>query len=257
VSALFNTSIHYGCVFDTVVYTHDGKNGVNSWSWVFDNTTYSSAQNNTITYSVFVQKDATLIVSNGTCTDTASVSIFLNNAIDADFQSTAVVCPGDPAVFVDKSSGGLNNQWQWNFGNGNTSGAQSPPDQYYPSSNDIHDVAVQLVVTNSIGCKDTATHPITVAGNCYIAIPKAFSPNGDGLNDFLYPTNAYKAKDLVFRVYNRSGQLLFETKDWTTKWDGTFKGSPQDPGTYVWMLQYTNIDSGKRIELKGASILIR
>ncbi|MEO5891553.1 MAG: gliding motility-associated C-terminal domain-containing protein, partial [Ferruginibacter sp.] len=96
-----------------------------------------------------------------------------------------------------------------------------------------------------------------VVGNCYIAIPKAFSPNNDGLNDFLYPTNAYKAKDLVFRVYNRVGQLLFETRDWMNKWDGTYKGNPQDPGTYVWILNYTNIETGRRFELKGSTVLLR
>jgi gliding motility-associated-like protein len=132
-----------------------------------------------------------------------------------------------------------------------------PPPQFYPSSNVTSDIPVQLIVKNIAGCADTATKTIRVVGNCYIAIPKGFSPNSDGLNDFLYPTNAYKARDLLFRVYNRTGQLLFETRDWTNKWDGTFKGSPQDPGTYVWILNYTNIDTGKRFELKGSTVLIR
>ena len=114
-----------------------------------------------------------------------------------------------------------------------------------------------MIVTNSIGCSDTATHTLTVVGNCFIAIPKGFSPNGDGLNDYLYPTNAYKAKDLWFRVFNRGGQQIFETRNWTNKWDGSFRGNPQDPGTYVWILNYTNIDTGKRIELKGTTVLIR
>ncbi len=257
VSAVFTTSIRYGCVTDTVLYSHDGKNGVNNWAWTFDNTINSNAQTNPVFYTVFGQKDATLIVSNGTCSDTATASLLLNNAINAAFESTPVVCPGDPAIFVDKSSGILNNQWLWDFGNGATSTAQSPANQYYPLSDNIHDVLVRLVITNSIGCKDTAINTITVAGNCYIAVPKAFSPNGDGLNDYLYPTNAYKAKDLIFRVYNRPGQLVFETRNWMNKWDGTFKGNPQDPGTYIWILNYTNIDTGKKISLKGSTVLLR
>ena len=134
---------------------------------------------------------------------------------------------------------------------------QTPPKQFYATSSNIHDVLVQLIVTNSIGCSDTATNIIRVAGNCYIAIPKAFTPNGDGLNDFLYPTNAYKAKDLSFVVYNRLGQKIFETHDWTNKWDGTFKGNPQDTGTYVWVLSYTNTDTGQKIQQKGSTVLIR
>lgn len=257
VSAVFTSTIQYGCTADIIEYTHNGNNGVNSWQWNFDNTVTGTAKDTSINYAVFGPKQATLIVSNGTCSDTATATISLDNAIKALFESTENVCPGDPATFIDKSTGSLNNSWAWSFGNGNVSTLQAPPKQFYPSSNIIHTVQVQLIVTNSIGCSDTATKSITVVGNCFIAIPKGFSPNGDGLNDYLYPTNAYKARDLIFRVYNRVGQQLFETRDWTNKWDGTYKGSPQDPGTYVWILNYTNIDTGKRLELKGTTVLIR
>jgi gliding motility-associated-like protein len=118
-------------------------------------------------------------------------------------------------------------------------------------------VPAQLIVTNNIGCSDTAVQIVKVVGNCYIAVPNAFTPNNDGLNDYLYPLNAYKATGLIFKVYNRFGQVLFSTTNWTNKWDGTFKGQGADPGTYVWILQYTNKDTGKRVEQRGSTILIR
>ena len=256
VSAKFNTRIGFGCVADTIYYTHDGRNGVNYWLWAFDNNFGSTVKDTTMIWPTFGQKKASLIVTNGTCSDTALSTVLLNNNVTASFQSTAVVCPGDPAIFKDTSSGPVVS-WTWNFGNGNVSDLKKPTSQFYPSANTIRDVPVQLIVKNNAGCADTAFKTIRVSGNCYIAVPKAFSPNNDGLNDFLYPTNAYKARDLVFRVYNRVGQLLFETKDWANKWDGTFKGNPQDPGTYVWLLHYTNIDTGMRFELKGSTVLIR
>lgn len=91
----------------------------------------------------------------------------------------------------------------------------------------------------------------------YITIPSAFTPNGDGLNDYLYPLNAFKADDLVFRIYNRYGQIIFETKDWTRKWDGRVKSQLQPSGTYVWTLDYIERDGGKRVALKGTTVLIR
>lgn len=256
VSALFITNIHFNCILDVVDYSHDGRNGVTSWRWTFDNAIGSSKKDTSLTYTVFGTKQAMLIVSNGTCSDTASSTIILDNAINAAFESTAVVCPGDPAVVKDFSTGNISG-WYWTFGNGKTSIQQIPPQQFYPSSNTTRDIPVQLVVKNIAGCADTAIKTITVVGNCYIAVPKAFSPNNDGLNDYLYPTNAYKARDLLFRIYNRLGQKLFETTNWMVKWDGSFKGNPQDPGTYVWTLNYTNIDTGKRFELKGTTVLIR
>jgi gliding motility-associated-like protein len=98
---------------------------------------------------------------------------------------------------------------------------------------------------------------IKVFYNCYIAVPSAFTPNGDGLNDYLYPLNAYKADNLEFRVFNRWGQLVFETKDGTKKWDGTINGNPQPAGVYVWMLHYTNRDTGQIFSLKGTTVLLR
>ena len=257
VSALFTATLNYGCVNDTVFYRHNGNNGVNNWQWNFNNSISSTDQNTSVVYPLSGPQTANLIVSNGFCNDTATAILNYDNRLKAMFESTPVVCPGDPAIFIDKSSGGLPFTWQWDFGNGVFSTNKTPPNQLYPSTVNVSNISVQLVVTNTIGCSDTATNIIMVQNNCYIAIPKAFSPNGDGLNDFLYPTNAYKAKDLLFRVFNRNGQKLFETTDWTKKWDGTFKGNAQDVGTYVWILTYTTIDTNKKIELKGSTILLR
>lgn len=257
VNADFTFGIRYGCRRDTVDYRHDGRNGVNVWKWNFDDLRSSTLQNPSIIYGTFGLKHTQLIVSNGVCSDTSAIiPVMLDNELKAEFEGTAVVCPGDKASFVDKSTGNIVS-WYWTFGNGNTSNQQVPPDQTYPTSQITQDVPVRLVVTNNIGCKDSMIHRVKVAGNCYIAVAGAFTPNGDGLNDYLYPINAYKAQDLLFRVFNRFGQLLFETRDWTRRWDGTFKGQGADPATYVWTLEYTDGDSGKRIKQKGTSILIR
>lgn len=257
VSAVFSSILHYGCKEDTVFYSHDGKHGVNNWQWNFNNTINSSLQNIAVTYPLTGSQKASLLVSNGTCSDSASTVLNFDNSLKASFESTPIVCPGDPAIFLDKSTGGLPFIWQWDFGNGVYSNQQKNNPQFYPSTATVSQINVQLIVTNTIGCSDTAINIITVQNNCYIAIPSAFSPNGDGLNDFLYPTNAYKAKDLLFTVFDRNGQKLFETKDWTKKWDGNFKGMPQAIGTYVWTLTYTTTDTNKKISLKGSTILIR
>jgi gliding motility-associated-like protein len=257
VNADFRYNILYGCKRDTINYFHDGRNEVNLWNWNFDNIRSSTLQNPSMVYAVFGQKTAQLIVSNGVCRDTSVVkTIFLDNDLKAAFEATAVVCPGDLASFKDNSIGNVL-MWNWDFGNNNNSNLQQPPQQSYPYTNVIRDVQVQLIVTNNIGCSDTATQKIKVVGNCYIAVPNAFTPNKDGLNDYLYPLNAYKAKDLIFRVYNRFGQILFQTTNWTNKWDGTFKGQGADAGTYVWVLQYTHIDTGNRVEQKGTTVLLR
>lgn len=259
VNAGFAFNIKLGCTADTVDYTHPGGNGINTWLWTFDDGITSTRKDTSIRYTVFGNKSATLIVSNGVCRDTATTNgIILDNNLDAVFENTQVVCPGDPALFREESYNRVVS-WLWDFGNGNTSTMVMPPPQYYtaPTNNTTVELRTRLIVTNDIGCSDTAYGIIKVVGNCYIAVPKAFSPNGDGLNEFLYPTNAYKARDLYFAVFNRNGNKVFETKNWQVKWDGTYKGNPQDPGTYVWFLQYTLIDTGQKFNLKGTTVLLR
>lgn len=256
VNADFTFNTIFGCDQNSVQYNHPGGNAVNTWKWTFDNTSTSTLQNPLIVYKNFQPKKTQLVVSNGVCSDTASVDIVFDNLLVAKFEGTNLVCPEDFAKFADKSEGKITT-WNWSFGNGITSSQQNPPDQKYPVTASTRNEMVQLIISNSYGCSDTAKQLIKVINNCYIAVPSAFTPNGDGLNDFLYPLNAYKAKDLSFSVYNRFGQRLFFTRDWNIKWDGSFKGQGADAGTYVWVLSYVNIDTGLKVEQKGTTILIR
>jgi gliding motility-associated-like protein len=68
-------------------------------------------------------------------------------------------------------------------------------------------------------------------------VPTAFSPNGDGLNDFFKPIG-YDVADLRMNVYNRWGELLFETNDIDAGWDGSYKATACEVGTYVWWVSY-------------------
>ncbi len=256
VNADFNYNITLGCEEDVVAYTHNGANTVNSWLWTFDNQITSNQQNPTITYTVFGNHIAQLIVSNGTCKDTTRSDVFLRNELKAGFEGPSVVCPNDFATFRDTSIGDIR-YWDWNLGNGTASYVGNPPPQQYVVGGSNYNVSVQLIVENDIGCKDTAVANLAVVWNCYIAVPSAFTPNFDGLNDYLYPVNAYKAQDLRFSVYNRLGQRVFYSNNWMKKWDGTFKGKKADAGTYVWMLQYFNPDLNQKIEQKGTVVLIR
>lgn len=192
------------------------------------------------------------------CSDTSKVTIKVRNSVElvAGIAGTDYLCrPYDSASFNDVSKGNII-KWSWAFGNGQTDTTNKPPTQYYSIPDNEDDYFIRLAVTDTAGCTDTAYHITKVAGNCYIAVPTAFTPNGDGLNDYLYPLNAYKATNLVFRVYNRNGQLVFETRDWSRKWDGTLHGIQQASGVYVWTLEY-NDASNKKISLKGTSALIR
>ena len=256
VSADFSYQVFLGCKIDSVVFSHDGRNGVNRWNWLFDGVRRSSSQDTIMRYKTFGTKTARLAVSNGVCADTTTVVYELDNYLKAGFSGPAVLCPKDTAAFADTSLGKIRS-WAWNFGNGNTSTAQRPPVQLYPPANLQMTYVVQLLVEDSIGCRDTISQKLIVVNNCYIDVPTAFTPNGDGLNDYLYPLNAYKAEQLQFRVYNRLGQLVWQTTDWTRKWDGRVNGQLPATSTFVWFLEYTHRETKQKIHQQGTTVLIR
>lgn len=256
VSADFRYQINAGCKKDTVYFFQDGKNGINQWKWQLDYNGTSSLQNPVTNFDPYGKRKITLVTSNGFCSDTLSKTIDLGEKLTAAFEASAIICPEDSAAFKNLSTGNISSYF-WDFKNGNTSMDMNPFPQKYPVLITENSYQVSLKVTSNLGCEDTVSQAIRVLKSCYIAVPNAFSPNGDGLNDFLYPLNAFKADKLEFRVYNRLGQLVFQSNDWTQKWDGTIKGDPQDTGIYVWTLKYINRDTGKPVSQKGSTVLIR
>ncbi len=257
VNADFNYSIAYGCQYDTVRYFHNAAHGVSSWLWNFDNLFTSTLQNPVVAYNIFGIKETQLIVSNGVCSDTTLQSVLLNNTLKAKFDVDPLVCPNDPVKFTDASIGLNLQSWSWDFANGNTSSLQNPPLQHYIEQPVDYFAPVRLAIEDVLGCRDTTIININILHNCYVAVPTAFTPNGDGLNDFLYPINAYKSSNMHFSVYNRMGQRIFYSENWLVKWNGKIKGQDADPGTYVWILDFFNLHTNKHVFQKGTSILIR
>jgi gliding motility-associated-like protein len=125
-------------------------------------------------------------------------------------------------------------------------------------------VASPLVTTTYIvtgtslyGCVTTDTVIVFVGKSpCQeIYFPNTFTPDGDGKNETFGPLSRFNQSIRVFRVYNRWGQLIFETKDFNHKWDGKFGGVHQSSGIYVYYLQ---VDcDGKTTVIKGTVALLR
>ena len=257
VNAKFNASIAYACDANTITLTHPGGNGINSWLWNFGREGNSTQQNNTIVVEDLSPINISLTVSNGVCSDTASQTLVFDNFQKAAFTAPDVACPGEAVNFVDHSVGNIV-AWQWAFGNGNSSADSAPSPQFFsPPVTAEYMATPTLITTNNYGCKDTIAQNIKVVFSCFVSVPSAFTPNGDGLNDYLYPLVAYRVSGMQFSVYNRFGQRVYYTETPFQKWDGRFKGEESPTGTYVWQLRYTDMQTGQKVYQKGTVILIR
>ena len=89
-----------------------------------------------------------------------------------------------------------------------------------------------------------------------IFVPKAWTPNNDGHNDKLFPLTVNIRELKYFRIFNRWGQLVFETNVIGFGWNGIFQGKPAVMDVYTWTVEAIGVD-GKHYKKAGNSVLIR
>jgi gliding motility-associated-like protein len=124
-----------------------------------------------------------------------------------------------------------------------------------PEQNTVYSVTI----TDSLGCsyrKYITIYAIDViCDEPYIYIPNAFTPNGDGKNDVLYIRGEY-IEQLDLKIFDRWGELVFETDKQAKGWDGTYKGEPVEPAVFVYHVKVKCL-GGEEFFKKGNITVIR
>jgi len=177
-------------------------------------------------------------VDNNTCNirDDTSVTITVFGPPSADFSFTpAKPVENTPTTFVNQTIGAVS--YLWEFGDGQVSTETNPMHQYNKTG--TYDVC--LLATNAAGCTDTVCRQVAAIVIPLFDIPNAFSPNGDGMNDVLM-VRGFGIANFNFRIFNRWGQLVFESNDPNTGWDGRFKGTIQPMDAYAYTVNVTFSD---------------
>lgn len=120
----------------------------------------------------------------------------------------------------------------------------------------LYDFRYTVTGTTADGCEGVDEVMIKVYKGPEIYIPSGFTPDGNGLNDILKAFPVGIKEFHYFRVFNRWGQLIFQTKDPGKGWDGTINGTPQPVGSYIWMAEATDY-LGRPLFRKGTVTIIR
>jgi gliding motility-associated-like protein len=223
-------------------------------NWDFGNGLTASGANVSHSYSKEGSYLVTLTISAGSssCSDKIQKQVVVNPQPDAVIQSDGPVifCKGESVLLnVPKVVG---HTYQWFLGGSAISGATQ--DTLRVNKEGVYTVNVQSV----FGCKSSSAAPVTVLIPCEASIwlPDVFTPNGDGINDILMPVLPGIKKFRCFKIYNRWGQLIFESRDKSKGWDGTYLGKAQPIETYVWQIEGEDI-AGKVYTKSGLFSLIR
>ena len=243
------------CVGNTTQFVDSSKTlsgSIISWNWNFGDTYSSGLQNPQHAFSAATVYTVSLIVTSSFgCKDTIVKVVTVLPGPNADFSiNPNPVEALETANFTDLSTGpsSLTN-WNWYFGDSTSTNIQSPQHSYNNQGNYI----ITLAVKDINGCIDTVKKEITVV--LLPDVPTAFSPNGDGQND-LFLVRGGPFKSINIRVYNNWGQLIFETNNQLDGWNGTFNGTEQPIGVFVWVVE-VEMYTGKKIKKTGDVTLLR
>lgn len=119
-----------------------------------------------------------------------------------------------------------------------------------------HDITYIVTGRTSANCEGSDDIFIKVYKGPEIYVPKAFTPNGDGLNDLLSVQAVGMKEYHYFSVFNRWGQKIFSTSNFSKGWDGKLSGALQGNGNYIWIAEAVDF-LGNVIRRKGSVLLLR
>jgi trimeric autotransporter adhesin len=250
----FSANSFSGCTPVTVTFSNTTQPAPQSVLWDFGNGQTSVQLNNATSIFNGIDEcfDVTLTATSNGCTNSLTIPnivCLIPNPI-ASFTSsgTNLTILDTEVQFTNTSQNATT--YVWNFGSGNTSNQENPSYTYEP---EVASYSVMLVAYNDYGCSDTAYQIIRIKDELIFYIPNTFTPDGDEFNNTFKPIfySGIDRQSYQLKIYNRWGQLLFESRDTEYGWDGTYDGELKMDGTYVWTIKFKDLYNDKMYEFNG------
>lgn len=243
-----NMPIHFTNLTDTV-----GAGPV-EWAWDFGDSKTGTGFNGENIYAKGGKHHVMLRANQLYCP--ASVNL-ADSVLDIQYPIAAVRLPsvstyrGESTPLTGRDSTGYRYQWLPTKGIDN-------PIIHNPNFNFevTQDYVIQLISPAGCITPDSMLVRVFDPGLVNIMVPKAFTPNGDGVNDILFPYLSGVKEFHYFKVFNRLGQLMFETKNKDIGWNGTMGGVQQPMAIYIWVATGVALD-GTPVEKRGQVLLVR
>jgi gliding motility-associated-like protein len=233
-----------GCAGEQMLFQglqKDIQTSINRWTWTIDNRHFSTKD---VQYQFNQPKEYDIrlwaLATNGCSSDTIDKRIKIAKAI-VSAEDTSII-KNIPAQLTVSGNG--NFQWSPPIG-------LSDPTVFNPVVLLNSDQKYTITVTTPEGCTASDTMLVKVFAGTIIYVPSAFTPNGDGKNELLLPVYVGIKELKRFAVFNRWGQLVFQTDNMTKGWNGKAPAA-----TYVWVVEAMSY-LGQPIVLKGTVTIIR
>jgi PKD repeat protein len=235
-----------------------------SCAWDFGDGGTSREDNPLYSYRVSGRYTVTLVVSGDGGRDTLqrTVEVFRKPEPFFTVNPTVVYVPSDPMHCLNLTTFGTS--FRWDFGDGSTSSEKNPV--HYYKSKGVYDI--KLVATSDKGCVDSVLLPAIVRGEIRsdIVFPNAFSPSTLGSSGGYYDRNSFDNQvffpqtdgvvEYQLMIFNRWGEMIFDTRDLNVGWDGYYKGQLCQQDVYVWKV-VAKMSDGRVLNKAGDVTLLR
>ncbi len=225
-----------------------------NYTWFLNNTEIGTGPNLVYTINASGYHDITLEYELSSCTEETNYSdyIFMENDPIASFTFNPVVISSEieEINFVNSSIGGVS--YLWDFGDNSSSTVQNTSHTYTGISDNV---LVSLTASTPLGCSDNYEMTIVVLSEAIFYIPNTFTPDEDEHNQLWRPifTSGFDIYSFNLEVYNRWGEIIWETNDASAGWDGTYgiDGLRVPVGIYNWAIHYESKLNDDRKEVSG------
>jgi gliding motility-associated-like protein len=157
----------------------------------------------------------------------------------------------DGTFFHNTSTGAQD--YYWNFGDGSEWSTVENPYHQFPIEDAEVTFDVWLFAVSEYGCIDSTSRIIDVEEELIIYVPNTITPDGDEYNNDFFPvlSSGFSEQGYSLLIFNRWGELLFESHDISVGWDGTYKGELVQDGTYTWKITAKNKKNDDKEEYVG------
>lgn len=259
--AAFGISDNDPCSGDCITFTNNSSSvstPTYAWSFPGGSPSSSSAANpGPVCYNTPGTYTATLVVTNSFGTASYSQDIDVLNPPVIDVFGTTIINLGETAVIGANTTEG-DITWSWTPNNQGDILDCDASDCSQATVSPVINTTFAATVTTPEGCTSTdfVLIGVNVPSTGYaIGVPNSFSPNDDGKNDVLM-VDGLGISSLMFKVFNRYGQKVFESDDQSIGWDGKMNGEPLNPATFAWTLECIMVN-GEKVTLNGNVTLLK
>ena len=236
--------------FVNISIPRDGE--IVEYQWLFPDGSASNEENTSFFFEDPGFHPVSLVATSSFgCKDTVTHEVFVKEVPVAQIDiMSSFVEAFKPTQFFDASEGDITSYY-WDFGDG-TESFEKDPVHTYPT---IDRYSLVHAVVNSLGCSDTIK--VLLDLNVYLELPTAFSPNDDNLNDVLRLIHQGIYDLIDFKLYNRSGLVVFDgSGNPDAEWDGTYRGQRLPAGVYLAHVKATGA-YGRQFNYKKNVTLLR